>query len=103
MNSRVNKTASRLKKSSPRRRGVAEAQNLLGRWVDHSANEAYQDNLKRKALACWVELLNERYARLRVMSKVYVRWQQKSLAQAFDKWYETAHALRVSRLERRAR
>ena len=79
---------------------LAEAQNLLGRWVDHSANEAYQDNLKRKALACWVELLNERYARLRVMSKVYVRWQQKSLAQAFDKWYETAHALRVSRLRK---
>lgn len=79
---------------------LAEAQNLLGRWVDHSANEAYQNNLKRKVLACWVELLNERYARLRVMSKVYVRWQQKSLAQAFDQWYETAHALRVARLRK---
>lgn len=79
---------------------LAEAQNLLGRWVDHSADAAYQDNLKRKVLACWVELLNERYARLRVMSKVYVRWQQKSLAQAFDQWYETAHALRVARLRK---
>lgn len=91
------KTQERLAETKGR---LAEAQNLLGRWVDHSANEAYQDNLKRKALACWVELLNERYARLRVMSKVYVRWQQKSLAQAFDKWYETAHALRVSRLRK---
>ena len=76
---------------------LAEAQGLLTIWVDQSVNETYEKNLKRKVLAAWVELLSERYNRLRVMSKVYVRWQHIELSQAFNQWYENAHEAKVAR------
>ncbi|OUS47151.1 hypothetical protein BE221DRAFT_113048 [Ostreococcus tauri] len=74
-----------------------KAQGLLTIWVDQSVNETYEKNLKRKVLAAWVELLSERYNRLRVMSKVYVRWQHIELSQAFNQWYENAHEAKVAR------
>lgn len=79
---------------------LAEAQSLLTIWVDQSANEAYEKNLKRKVLAAWLELLSERYARLRIMNKVYLRWQHLELSQAFNQWYENAHASKVERLRK---
>lgn len=79
---------------------LAEAQSLLTIWVDQSANEAYKMNLKRKVLAAWLELLSERYARLRIMNKVYLRWQHLELSQAFNQWYENAHTSKVERLRR---
>jgi len=69
-------------------------------WVDHSANDAYVKNLKRRVLAAWVELLQERYVRQRIMTKVYLRWQNIELSQAFNQWYENAHVLRVQRLRK---
>jgi len=69
-------------------------------WVDHSANDAYLKNLKRRVLAAWVELLQERYVRQRIMTKVYLRWQNIELSQAFNQWYENAHVLRVQRLRK---
>jgi LysM repeat protein len=79
---------------------LAEAQGLLSMWVDHSANDAYLKNLKRRVLAAWVELLQERYVRQRIMTKVYLRWQNIELSQAFNQWYENAHVLRVQRLRK---
>ena len=79
---------------------LAEAQGLLSMWVDHSANDAYLKNLKRRVLAAWVELLQERYLRQRIMTKVYLRWQNIELSQAFNQWYENAHVLRVQRLRK---
>ena len=68
--------------------------------MDHSADSAYKENLKRKALAAWVEILPEVYRRKSIMTKVYVRWQQRSMAAAFNTWYENAHQLKVLRLRK---
>lgn len=79
---------------------LTEARGILSQWVDHSADSAYKENLKRKALAAWVEVLPEVYRRKSIMTKVYVRWQQRSMAAAFNTWYENAHQLKVLRLRK---
>ena len=77
---------------------LTEARGILSQWVDHSADSAYKENLKRKVLAAWVEVLPEVYRRKSIMTKVFVRWQQRSMAAAFNTWYENAHELKVLRL-----
>ena len=77
---------------------LTEARGILSQWVDHSADSAYKENLKRKVLAAWVEVLPEVYRRKSIMTKVFVRWQQRSMAAAFNTWYENAHQLKVLRL-----
>ena len=82
---------------------LKEARGLLSIWVDQSAHLAYESNLKRKALTAFIELLSERYRRNKVMTKVFVRWQQTEMTAAFHSWCENARTLKIERLEEKER
>ena len=82
---------------------LKEARGLLSLWVDQSAHSAYESNLKRKALTAFIELLSERYRRNKIMTKVFVRWQQSEMTAAFHSWCENARTSKIERLEEKER
>ena len=86
-----------------KRKRLKEARGLLSMWVDQSAHSAYEENLKRKVFTAFAELLTERYRRNKLMTRVFVRWQQTEMTAAFHAWCENVQELKIERLEARER